>query len=243
MFEIVLLLVLLLVSFLYSSVGHGGASGYIAVLTLAGVSSVMIRPAALILNVFVAGIAYYQYFKAGEFKWKLFYPFAILSVPFAWLGSQIQLDPIWYKRIIGVCLILAVARIFGAFDRKQNPGTNKIPLIAGLFIGAVLGLLSGMIGIGGGIILSPLMLLFRWANMKETAAVSALFIVVNSIAGIAGLVYDRIKWPEELLIWIPLTVAGGFAGAYWGSRKANINVLRNVLAVVLLFAALKLIVI
>lgn len=240
MLEISLLLILLIVSFFYSSIGHGGASGYIAVLTMVGLSSAIIRPAALVLNVFVAGISFYQYYRGGHFKWKLFYPFALLSVPLAYAGSFVELDTIWYKRIVGACLLLAVLRIVGFFNPKEEEN-KALPLLAALLIGAVLGFLSGVIGIGGGIILSPIILLFRWGNLKETAAVSALFIVVNSIAGIIGLFNQKVVWPNEILYWVPVVLIGGLAGAYWGSRKANNTALKYVLSLVLFFAALKLI--
>ncbi len=242
MYELVgLLVILFLVSFLYSSIGHGGASGYIAVLSIIGMSSTIVRPSALILNVFVASISFYQYYKGGYFRWKLFYPFALLSIPMAYLGSFVALDPIWYKRIVGACLILGVWRILGAFNSKNNATTKQAPFVLCLLIGAGLGFLSGMIGIGGGIILSPIILILGWGNLKETSAVSALFIVVNSIAGILGLWGQHITWPSQLTLWIGVAIVGGFIGAYWGSKKAQPHVLKNVLAIVLLFAAFKLI--
>ncbi len=242
MYELVgLLLILFLVSFLYSSIGHGGASGYIAVLSILGMSSAIIRPSALVLNVFVASISFYQYYKGGHFRWKLFYPFALLSVPMAYVGSFVALDPIWYKRIVGVCLILAVLRILGTFNTQEKTVNKQAPFIICLLIGAGLGFLSGMIGIGGGIILSPIILILGWGSLKETSAVSALFIVVNSIAGILGLYGQEIIWPQQLVVWIVVAIIGGFLGAYWGSKKAQPHMLKNVLALVLLFAAFKLI--
>lgn len=236
-----LLLILFIVSFLYSSIGHGGASGYIAVLSILGWGNEIIRPAALVLNVFVAAISFIQYYRQGHFKWKLFYPFALASVPFAFAGSFIELDATWYKRIVGICLILAVLRIIGIFKSKEDFQTKNVSLAVGLFIGAGLGFLSGMIGIGGGIILSPIILIFGWGNLKETAAVSALFIVVNSIAGILGLWNQQIIWPSEIVIWGIVVSIGGFIGAYWGSKNANQVILKNVLATVLFLASLKLI--
>lgn len=237
----ILLLIFLVVSFLYSSIGHGGASGYIAMLSILGMSSAIIRPSALVLNVFVASISFYQFYKAGHFKWKLFYPFALLSVPMAFLGSFVELDTIWYKRIVGICLLLAVARIVGIFKSKNESITKELPFLLPVLIGAGLGFLSGMIGIGGGIILSPIILIFGWGNLKETAAVSALFIVANSIAGIFGLWNQQIIWPPQMITWIAVVIIGGFAGAWWGSKKAEHKILKNVLAAVLFLAALKLI--
>jgi uncharacterized membrane protein YfcA len=242
MYELVgLLLILFIVSFLYSSIGHGGASGYIAVLSIIGMSNEIIRPSALVLNVFVASISFFQYYRGGHFRWKLFYPFALLSVPMAFAGSFIELDATWYKRIVGICLILAVLRILGMFNPKDKTTDKKAPIVLCLLIGAGLGFLSGMIGIGGGIILSPIILIFGWGNLKEAAAVSALFIVLNSMAGLLGLWNQEISWPPQLLTWGVVVVIGGFLGAYWGSKKAQNKILKNVLAVVLLFAAFKLI--
>src|ERR1700756_2058709 len=171
-----ILFLLFIVAFFYATVGHGGASGYIAMLTLLGISTSLIKPSALLLNIFVASVSYYHYYKSGYFKWRLFYPFAILSVPMAYAGSFIVLDPTWYKRILGFCLLIALLRIVGVFTKKENDEIKQVPLVTGLIIGAALGFLSGMIGIGGGIILSPIILLFNWGNLKETSAVSALFI-------------------------------------------------------------------
>jgi hypothetical protein len=236
-----ILALLFIVAFFYSIVGHGGASGYIAVLTLIGVSSLLVKPSALLLNIFVSAIAFYQYYRNGHFRWKLFYPFALISVPMAYAGSFINLDPTWYKRILGVCLLFAILRIMGVFNRKEITETKQLPLVTGLIIGAVLGFVSGMIGIGGGIILSPIILLFNWGNLKETSAVSALFILVNSISGMIGLLRQEVSWPPYIFWWLAVAVAGGLLGAYYGSKKATNTMLKNILAVVLFFAALKLI--
>ncbi len=232
---------LFIVAFFYSSVGHGGASGYIAVLSLLGVSAMLIKPSALLLNVFVAGISFYHYYRSGHFRWKLFYPFAVLSVPMAFAGSFIKLDANLYKQLLGICLIIAVLRIVGVFNRKSESATKQLPLVAGIVIGAALGLFSGMIGIGGGIILSPLILLFNWGNLKESAAVSALFIVVNSFAGLLGFWKQGMAFSPEFLLWLSVAVTGGFLGSYWGSKRAENTVLKHVLAAVLLLAAAKLI--
>ncbi len=236
-----ILALLFVVAFLYSSVGHGGASGYLAVLSLMGVSAVLMRPTALMLNIFVAGISFFQYYRSGHFRWKLFYPFAILSLPMAYLGTFVTLDPVIYKRILGICLIIAVLRIVGVFNRRQDKPVQNMPVIAGLIIGAALGFFSGMIGIGGGIILSPVILLMNWGNLKETSAVSALFIVVNSMAGMLGIWKQGLVLPPQIYLWLMVAIGGGLLGSYWGSRKAEHRVLKSVLAVVLLFAAAKLI--
>jgi len=235
-----ILCLLFVVSLFYSAVGHGGASGYLAALSLIGMNQDEIRPAALVLNVFVSGIAFVQYYRGGHFRLRLFLPFALLSVPMAYLGSFIKLGPSAYKQALGICLVFAVLRIVGVFS-KENKTRKEMPLYAGLLIGAILGFISGMIGIGGGIILSPLILLFRWGNLKETAAVSALFILVNSLAGLSGLWKQGTTWPPDLYLWILIAIVGAMIGSWWGSRRAGNSTLKYVLAGVLMLAAIKLI--
>ena len=230
-----------LVAVLYSSVGHGGASGYLALMSLLGVSTVFMRSSALVLNLFVSGIAFWQFYKNGYFKWKLFYPFAISSVPLAFIGANIALDKLWYNRILGVFLIIAALRLTGLFNRTNTENNKQLPVYTGIIIGAVLGLLSGMIGIGGGIILSPVILIFGWGNVKETAVVSALFIFMNSLSGLLGLGISNLSLSSDFIWWIAAAVTGAIAGSLWGSSFAKNAVLKNVLACVILFAAVKLI--
>ena len=229
-----------LIAYLYSSVGHGGASGYLALMGVSGMAVAVMRPSALIINLFVAGIAFYQYHRAGHFRKKIFLPLGISSVPMAFLGAQYSLDDNWYKRILAVCLLFATLRVLGIFNEKKSEHPKEMPLWAAVFTGASLGLVSGMIGIGGGILLSPVLLLFRWANMKETAAISALFILVNSLSGLIGLYTKGVILTPSLLIWIFPAIAGGLAGSYWGSKTAANEVLKKVLAVVLVLASVKL---
>ena len=232
-----------LIAVLYSSVGHGGASGYLALMSLLGVSSVYMRSSALILNLFVSAIAFFQFYKAGFFKWKLFYPFALTSVPMAFIGANIALNPYWYNRILGMFLIIAALRLTGVFNLRTSDNIKELPVYAGLIIGSVLGLLSGMIGIGGGIILSPIILFFEWGSIKETAAVSALFIFVNSVSGLMGLGSSGLNLSSTFTWWILAALAGGITGSVWGSRFAKNVILKNVLALVIIIAAVKLILI
>jgi uncharacterized protein len=239
--QFLLLLSVFFVAILYSSVGHGGASGYLAVLSLFGIAVLDIKTSALILNIIVSGIAFFFYFKQEFFKWKLFYPFALLSIPMSFLGSMIKINPSLYKQILGICLVFAVLRILGVFGKEKNEKTKNVPLVLALVIGAVLGLVSGIIGIGGGIILTPIMLIFSWGKVKEVAAVSALFIFVNSISGLIGTFKQDFIFTQELISWISIAVLGGIIGSFWGSKKAlNVN-LKRVLAGVLFFASIKLI--
>ncbi len=227
-------------AFIYASIGHGGASGYLAVLALFSIEPSVMKSSALVLNIFVSLISFIEFYRSGYFKWKLFFPFAITSSPFAYLGATIPLSASSYKKILGICLIFPIIRLAGLLG-KETEETRELKLIYGLVIGAVIGFLSGMIGIGGGIILSPVILLFHWAKMKETAAVSALFILVNSVSGLIALLIKGFSPNPEISIWLLVAIIGGFAGAYLGSKKFNNRVLRYILAGVLLIASIKLI--
>ncbi|MFN6943453.1 MAG: sulfite exporter TauE/SafE family protein [Cytophagaceae bacterium] len=230
---------LFIVAYLYASVGHGGASGYLAVMGICAISPVFMKSSALILNIFVAGITSYSFIKNGHFKWKLFYPFALMSIPAAFIGASYTLNDLWYKKLLALCLIIAALRII--FTPKDHTEEIKqIPLPAALCAGAAIGLLSGMLGIGGGILLSPLILFLKWGRFKEAAATSAVFIWINSIAGIAGVWKTGIQLPENFYIWIAVALAGGLAGSYWGSFVANYSRLKFVLSSILIFATIKL---
>ena len=238
--SVLLLLLIFLVALLYSSVGHGGASGYLALMALYGFGALYMKVTAMALNVFVAGISFIFFYRSGFFRWKLFFPFAISSVPAAFLGAQVVLDDTTYKKIVGVLLLFPIARILGLFGEaklQQRPVT----ITAGLIIGAAIGLISGMIGIGGGIILSPIMILCGWGTMKESAAVAALFIVVNSIAGIFGTQGIDLLFQSNMAVVIAVALFGGMIGSYLGSNKATEKVLRPTLALVLFIAGIKLV--
>lgn len=236
----ILLIFLAIIAFVYSSVGHGGASGYLAVMAILGVSPAMMKPSALVMNLAVSAFSFIGFYKAGYFKLKLFLPFAIASIPMAFLGSIMTLSDSIYKKTLAFCILISIARMLYQF--KQNDQSNrKIPIWAGLLSGGLIGLLSGMIGIGGGIILSPLMLLMRWSNLKETAAVSALFIFVNSLSGLYGQIQKGgIHLTENLQYAVIATIIGGFFGTYFGSQKFNIPTLRYLLTLGLTIASLKL---
>lgn len=237
---ILFLLVLGTVAFLYSSVGHGGASGYLATMALFSVEPSLMKSTALILNIFVSLMAFYQYYRGGHFKWKLFYPFALASIPFSFIGATIPITDTIYKKVLAACILISLIRLL--FQPKDKPGENTpIPLIGGLMVGAGIGLLSGMLGIGGGIILSPVMLLMNWGKMKETATVSALFIFVNSISGLIGMFSKGFTPNPETFSWLIVAFIGGIIGSYLGSKKFNVPTLRYLLAISLSIACLKLI--
>jgi uncharacterized membrane protein YfcA len=167
----ILLLLLAIVAFLYSSVGHGGASGYLAVMAIMAVSPALMKSSALVMNLAVSLFSFIGFYRAGHFKFKLFWPFALASIPMAFIGGTMTLPDTIYKKILAVCILISIVRLVYKFDDNLS-NKRPIPIWAGLLSGAAIGLLSGMVGIGGGIILSPLMLLMRWSNLKETAAVS-----------------------------------------------------------------------
>lgn len=237
--EIGFYILLVLVAFLYSSVGHGGASGYLALMAIFSFAPETMRPTALILNVFVSLVAFIQYYRGGHFVWKLFWPFALASVPMAYFGGMITLDELLYKKILGVLLLLCVIRLVWV-KMPSKDHLRKLNIPFALNIGGSIGLFSGMIGIGGGIILSPVILLMHWADMKQTAAISALFIFVNSIASLVGLFQKGIVFTDQMGLMLFLAFAGGLAGAYYGAVKLNSKVLRHVLAAVLVMASVKL---
>ena len=233
------LLAFALVALLYAMVGHGGASGYLALGALMGLPQQEMRVPALLMNMVVSGIAFVQFRRAGHFRWGLLWPFALTSVPLAWLGSQVVLDPLIYKRMLALCLLVAVARLFGFFG-GQGQELRPLSLPLALLIGALLGYLSGLIGIGGGILLSPVLLLFRWADARTTAAVSAPFILVNSAAGLTGALGAGETLHADTGVWMIAALAGGLLGAWVGAQRLNERWMRRALGGVLLFASLKL---
>ena len=178
-------ILLFLIAFLYSSVGHGGASGYLALMVLFSISPDVMKPTALLLNLFVSLTSFIQFYRGKHFNWKIFSPFAVASVPMAFVGGLITLDADIYKKILGILLLVPIIR-FLFFAHIKVEELKKSNLILSLLIGAAIGFLSGLIGIGGGIILSPVLLLLKWTDLKQTAAISALFIFVNSLSGLGG---------------------------------------------------------
>ena len=233
------LLLLFIVAFLYAAVGHGGASGYLALMAVFGMMPEIMKPTALLLNLFVSLSAFVLFYKEGHFKWKIFLPFALASIPFSFLGGMISLDASIYKKILGVLLLIPVVKL-AAFPNKDINDLKQSTLFLSLLIGACIGFLSGLIGIGGGIILSPVLLLLAWTNQKQTAAISALFIFVNSLSGLAGQLTKGINFQSEMFVLVGVAFAGGSVGAWFGARKFNQNILKYLLATVLLMASVKL---
>ena len=232
-------LLLFFVAFLYSSVGHGGASGYLALMALFSITPDVMKPTALLLNLFVSLTSFIQFYRGKHFNWKIFLPFALTSVPMAFVGGMISVDDYVYKKILGLLLIIPIVR-FLFFGNIKVEEIKKPNFVLSLIIGAAIGFLSGLIGIGGGIILSPVLLLLKWADMKKTAAISAIFIFVNSLSGLAGQLQKGINFSTDMYAYVAVAFVGGLCGAYFGSLKLNQNFLKYLLAIVLIIASYKL---
>jgi uncharacterized membrane protein YfcA len=233
------LIILPVVSFLYSSVGHGGASGYLALMALFSFAPETMKPTALLLNIFVAAISFLYYYKAGYFNKKLFLSFAIASMPLAYLGGTLQIDASIYKKILALLLIFAILKMLNVFG-KENNSIKHVKHWQGLIVGGIIGFFSGLIGIGGGIILTPVILLLHWGKMKEAAAVSALFIWVNSVTGLLGQLHSGVSLEKSSFLLVAIALVGGILGGYYGSKKINNQKLRYILALVLIIACGKL---
>jgi len=232
-----LLLPLTLIAAVYASVGHGGASGYLAVMALAGVAPEVMKPTALTLNLAVSLVGTVMFVRAGHFAWRLFWPFAAASVPCAFLGGRLDMPAAVFHGLVAVALACAALRL--VLSAPASTDLRRPPIMGVVLAGAAIGLLSGLIGVGGGIFLTALLLLFRWADPKTAAAVSAPFIFANSAAGLAGHAASLHGLPAAWPWLFAAVVAGGFFGARWGSRIARPLHLRPALVAVLLVAAVK----
>ena len=230
---------LFIVAFLYASVGHGGASGYLALMAIFAVSPAVMKPTALLLNLFVSSTSFIQFYRGGHFKWKVFWPFAVASVPLSFVGGMMTIESAIYKKILGVLLLFPVIRFF-FFRSTDLRDLRPSNISLSLFVGGSIGLLSGMIGIGGGIILSPVLLLLKWTDQKQTAAISASFIFVNSVAGLGGQLIKGFEFNSHMVAYVGIAFAGGICGAYFGALKFRQDILKIILAIVLAVAAYKL---
>lgn len=230
---------ILAMAILYSSVGHGGASGYIAILALFSLAPDAFKPTALVLNILVSAIATFYFSRAGHFSWRLFWPFAATSIPFSFLGGYLRLPAHVYQPLVGIVLLASACRLFYRKDCETTEALRP-PIAAALMVGAALGFLSGLTGVGGGIFLSPLLLLLGWARVKEVSAVAALFILVNSIAGLLGHIGSLQTIPRYVPILAVAALAGGITGSFFGSSRIPVSGIVRALSVVLIIAGFKL---
>lgn len=227
---------------LYSSVGHAGASGYLAVMALTSVELAVMKPAALVLNLLVGSIAFYRFSRAGHFSLDLLWPFALGSVPLAFLGGAITLPGHWYKQLVGVVLLTAAARIVFQRGARTDTGAHGTPpVLPAVISGAAIGLLAGLTGTGGGIFLSPLLLFTGWSGTRESGGVSAAFILLNSAAGLLGNLVSVQALPPQIGLWAAVAIVGGLIGSELGSRRVATVTFRRLLGIVLVIAGTKLV--
>jgi uncharacterized protein len=226
---------------LYASVGHAGASAYLAVMGLFNFAPAVMKPTALSLNILVAAIATIRFYRAGLFTWSLYWPFAVVSIPAAFLVGAMMLPARWYKIVVGVVLLYAAMWMFRSALRPPTKDPRSPPLWAALVAGVIIGFLSGLTGVGGGIFLSPLLLYMGWSDIRRTSGVAAPFILVNSIAGLLGHLSSLAQIPASIPIWAVAVALGGWLGATYGSRSAPPPVLRQLLSLVLVIAGAKLV--
>lgn len=232
------------VAFLYAGVGHAGASGYIALMALGGLAPETIKPVALIMNIVVASIGCWNFLRAGHLPWGTIWPLYLLAIPGSFLGGWLNLPGVWFQRLVGIVLICTAWRLGIVSNDPADLRQPSGPLL--LISGGALGLLAGLTGTGGGVFLTPLLLLGRWCNTRQAAATSVLFILINSVSGLAGLALTRptalaAVFNSSLLGWLAAVTIGGGFGSRLGSRHWPVTWIRRVLAVVLVLAALKLI--
>ena len=234
---------MLVAAFGYAAVGHGGASAYIAAMALAGIAPAEMRPIALLLNILVSSMGTWKFYRAGFFRWRLFWPFAVVSIPMAYLGGAVTLPGSAYKILVGAVLLYAAWQLWRSGKRgEEMREIREPPLGWAMVIGAAMGLLAGLTGVGGGIFLSPLLLMLGWAGTKQTSAVAAPFILVNSLAGLAAVFMAKgTALPTYVWILVPAVLVGGWLGAEYGSRRFANPVVRRVLAVVLALAGAKMV--
>lgn len=238
---LLLIFVMAVVAFLYASVGHGGASGYLAVMALAGFLPIEMKPTALVLNIVTSSLAAWMFWRAGYFSKRLFLPLAVTSIPMAFLGGHWMAPMPVFHYLVAISLIAAavslIVRMMPTQEVEQEP--SMVVLLA---VGGVLGFLSGLIGVGGGIFLTPLMLLSGWCRPKTASSVSALFILVNSIAGLCGNLKSLFHLPHEMPWFLCAVLCAGWIGSRWGSGAATNRYIRQALALGLIIAAVKMIV-
>ncbi len=225
---------------LYTSVGHAGASAYIALMALFGIAPAVMRPTALALNILVAGFTSFRYIRAGMFRWRTVWPFLLGAVPFAMLGGAVQLPGAYYRPLVGVVLIVGGTRLLWPTDLTTNREPRDPPIWLGALCGVGIGFLSGLTGTGGGIFLSPLLLFLGWSATKPASGVAAVFILCNSIAGLLGNIAIAKALPPDLPFYAVAVVLGAIVGTTFGIRWSTPMILKA-LGVVLIVAGLKLI--
>jgi uncharacterized membrane protein YfcA len=238
--QLALAVCLLLGAALYTSVGHAGASAYIALMAMFGVAAQTMRPTALVLNVIAASFASWRYVNAGQFRWRTLWPVLVGAVPMAFVGGAIQLPGQYYRPLVGLVLLASAARFLWPREFSANAEWRDPPIVPGLLAGAAIGFLSGLTGTGGGIFLSPLLLFMAWSTTRNALGVAAVFILCNSVAGLLGNYASVRSLPSELPLFIGAVLIGAVIGTTIGIRLKPEYILKA-LGVVLLIAGFKLI--
>ena len=239
--DLLLALLFLAAAALYASVGHAGASAYLAAMALVGVAPATMRPTALVLNLFVATLVVVRFSRAGHLPWRSLGPLAIGSVPMAFVGGSIELPGALFRPLVAAVLLAGAWRLATALPVANEEQRRGVPIVGGVLVGAAIGLLAGLTGTGGGIFLTPLLVLTAWTGTRDAAGLSGAFILANSLAGIGGLLTGGFVLPPALPAWVLAVTAGGLVGSWLGATRFSILGLRRVLAVVLVVAAAKLV--
>lgn len=242
--EWILAALLFAVAMLYSSVGHAGASGYIAAMALLNFAPEQMRPTALALNLLVGGIGLFRFWRGGYVRWRNVLPFAMASAPAAFFAAQIKLPKESYSILLGLILLAAAFGVFHSASRaettdKEDVG-HRVPWPAGLLVGAAIGVLSGLTGTGGAIFLTPLLLFAHWMPTREASGTSVAFVWINSLTGLAGLMHASGTLPAALPLWLGAVAVGALIGTQLGLKWLPVKGLRYALGLVLLIAAGKL---
>ena len=227
---------------LYAGVGHAGASAYLAAMAIVGLAPEQMRPTALILNLFVASIVVVRFSRAGYLPWRQLVPLVAGSLPAAFVGGLIDVPGALYRPLVALVLLVGAWRLATAVPSTTAGETTSVPAVAGVAAGAGIGLLAGLTGTGGGIFLTPLLVLASWAGTRDAAGLSGAFILANSIAGLGGLLVGGVTVPAALPGWIAAVAAGGTIGSWLGAARFSVLGLRRLLALVLVIAAIKLVV-
>ena len=225
---------------LYTSVGHAGASAYIAFMALFSVAPTVMRPTALTLNIVAASLASLRYVRAGLFRWRIVWPFMLGALPFAFLGGGIQLPGHYYRPIVGIVLIIAGIRLLWLKEIGAGKVLRDPPVLVSVLLGAGIGFLSGLTGTGGGIFLSPIIIFLGWSDLRTASGVAAVFILGNSAAGLLGNLAVVRSLPAELPIYVAAVILGAVVGTAFGTKYPT-HYIQRALGVVLIIAGLKLI--
>lgn len=239
--SLLLALLFLAAATLYASVGHAGASAYLAAMALLGLAPEVMRPTALVLNLFVATIVVVRFARAGHLPWRSLLPLVVGSIPAAFLGGTIDLPGELYRPLVAVVLLAGAWRLATASAAADDGGRRGVPVMPGVLAGAAIGLLAGLTGTGGGIFLTPVLVLAAWSGTRDAAGLSGAFIGLNSLAGLAGLATDGLALPAALPLWVAAVVGGGLIGSWLGAARFTVMGLRRALGLVLVLAAAKLV--